>query len=184
MKGALPPEALGKPLEIWFQDEARVGQKGTLTRIWARIGSRPRAPRDTRYKWAYIFGAVCPQRAVAVALVLPFANCQAMNLHLREISRNVSEGAHALLAVDGAGWHIGAELEVPDNITLLIQPPYAPELNPVENVWQYLRQNKLAHRVFQTYEEIVDACCEAWADFTATPDRIASITRREWANVT
>lgn len=93
MKGALPPEALGKPLEIWFQDEARVGQKGTLTRIWARIGSRPRAPRDTRYKWAYIFGAVCPQRAVAVALVLPFANCQAMNLHLREISRNVSEEA-------------------------------------------------------------------------------------------
>ena len=72
---------------------------------------------------------------------------------------------------------------MPDNITLLIQPPYAPELNPVENVWQYLRQNKLAHRVFQTYEEIVDACSEASADFTATPDRIASITRREWANV-
>ena len=139
VKEALPPEAVGKPLEIWFQDEARVGQKGTLTRLWARRGSRPRAPRDTRYEWAYIFGAVCPERAIATALGLPFANREAMNLHLREISQSVSEGAHALLVVDGAGWHTSAELEEPDNITLLILPPYAPELNPVENVWQCLR---------------------------------------------
>ena len=150
MKEALPPEAAGKPLEIWFQDEARVGQKGTLTRVWARRGSRPRAPRDTRYEWAYIFGAVCPERAIAAALVLPFANREAMNLHPREISQCVSEGAHALLAVDGAGGHTSAKLEAPDNITLLILPPYAPELNPVENIWQYLRQNKRAIRVFQT----------------------------------
>ena len=183
MTQALPARARGKPLEIWFQDEARIGQKGTLTRIWARIGSRPPGPRDSRYEWAYIFGAVCPERDTGAALVMPYANTEAMNLHLREISRAVAPGAHAALVFDGAGWHTSAELEVPDNITLLIQPPYAPELNPVENVWQYLRQNKLAHRVFQTYEEIVDACCEAWADFTATPDRITSITRREWANV-
>ncbi len=183
MKQALPPEAAGKPLEIWFQDEARVGQKGTLTRIWARRGSRPRAPRDTRYEWAYIFGAVCPERAIAAALVLPFANYEAMNLHLREISQAVSQGAHAVLIMDGAGWHISDDLELPDNITPLILPPYAPELNPVENVWQYLRQNKLAIRVFPTQEDIFDACCAAWNDFIATPDRIASITRREWAIV-
>ena len=76
---ALPPEARDKPLEIWFQDEARIGQQGTLTRVWARRGTRPRAPRDTRYKWAYIFGAVCPERAAAAALVMPFADTQAMN---------------------------------------------------------------------------------------------------------
>lgn len=183
MKEALPPEAAGKPLEIWFQDEARVGQKGTLTRVWARRGSRPRAPRDTRYEWAYIFGAVCPERAIASALVLPFANCQAMNLHLREIGQAVSKDAHAVLLMDGAGWHISADLEVPDNITPLILPPYAPELNPVENVWQYLRQNKLAIRVFPNYEHIVDACCEAWLDFIDTPDKIVSITQRDWAIV-
>jgi len=183
VKEALPPEAVGKPLEIWFQDEARVGQKGTLTRVWARRGSRPRAPRDTRYEWAYIFGAVCPERAIAAALVLPFANREAMNLHLREISQCVSEGAHALLVVDGAGWHTSAKLQVPDNITLLILPPYAPELNPVENIWQYLRQNKLAIRLFQTYKDIVEACCEAWLDFIAEPGRIASITKRQWAIV-
>lgn len=89
--------------------------------------------------------------------MLPFANREAMNLHPREISQCVSEGAHALLVVDGAGWHTSAKLQVPDNITLLILPPYAPELNPVENIWQYLRQNKLAIRLFQTYKDIVEA---------------------------
>ena len=73
---------MGKPIEIWFADEARVGQQGTLTRIWARRGTRPRAPRDRRYGWAYLFGAICPERATGVGLVLPLVNAAAMNLHL------------------------------------------------------------------------------------------------------
>ena len=181
MSAALPAAAAGKPVEIWFQDEARVGQKGTLTRLWARRGTRPAAPRDHRYKWAYLFGAVCPARETGAALVLPFANADAMNLHLEEISRNVAAGAHALLVVDGAGYHGKACLVVPDNITLLTLPPYSPELNPVENVWQYLRQNFLANRVFDSYEAIVEACCKAWNTLIALPQRLASITTREWA---
>ena len=89
---ALPEAARGKPLEIWFQDEARVGQQGTLTRIWADRGSRPRAPRDTRYEWAYIFGAVCPERAETAALVMPRADTHAMNAHLAEIAKTVRPG--------------------------------------------------------------------------------------------
>lgn len=180
---ALPEEAGKKPLEIWFQDEARVGQQGTLTRVWARRGTRPRAPRDTRYEWSYIFGAVCPGRATAAALVLPYVNADAMNLHLAEIARNVAPGAHALLVLDGAGWHDGRALEMRDNITLLQLPPYAPELNPVENVWQFLRANKLAITVFDSYDEIVDKCCEAWNFFANDPKLVASITSRSWATV-
>ena len=101
--------------------EARVGQQGTLTRIWAERGTRPRAPRDTRYIWSYIFGAVCPERAEA-ALIMPHADTQAMSAHLAEIAKTVASGAHALLILDGAGWHGSAELEVPDNITLLKLP--------------------------------------------------------------
>jgi hypothetical protein len=175
--------ARDKPLEIWFQDEARVGQKGTLTRIWGRVGSRPRAPRDTRYEWAYLFGAVCPERAIGAALVLPYVNCEAMNLHLQEISQAVTPGAHAVLVVDGAGWHVSPNLDLPDNITLLPLPPYAPELNPIENIWQYLRSNTLAIRVYDNYQAIVDACCAAWNDLVATPSIIASITRRDWAKM-
>ena len=158
-----------------------MGQQGTLTRIWARRGSRPRAPRDRRSSWAYLFGAVCPARAIGAALVLPYANAQAMSLHLAEISRHVRPGAHAVLVLDGAGWHGAASLAIPANITLLPLPPYSPELNPVENVWQYLRQNQLSLRVWDDYAAIVDTCCQAWNALTAMPDRLASLTRREWA---
>jgi transposase len=183
VKEALPAAASGKPIEIWFQDEARVGQKGTLTRLWARIGSRPRAPRDSRYEWAYIFGAVCPERATGAALIMPDANSEAMNLHLQEIGRAVTPGAHGVLVVDGAGWHISQALKPPDNITLLCLPSYSPELNPVENIWEYLRKNKLALRVYDRYEDILEACCDAWTDLIAIPARLASITIRDWAKV-
>ena len=167
---------------MWWQDEARVGQQGSLTYIWADKGSRPRAPRDQRYDWAYLFGAVCPARGVGAALVLPLVNAEAMNLHLTEISTQVAPGAHAVITLDGAGWHqAGGRLVVPENISLLPLPPYSPELNPVENVWQFLRQNHLANRVFDTYTAIVDACCEAWNELTANPDRIRSIATRQWA---
>ena len=135
MAEAISEQTRGKPLEIWFQDEARVGQQGTLTRIWAERGSRPRAPCDTRYTFAYIFGVVCPDRAQTAALVMPHANTQAMNAHLNEISRTVAPGAHAILVLDEAGWHGSNALDVPENITLLTLPPYAPELNPLENIW-------------------------------------------------
>ncbi len=183
MTQALPARAQGKPLEVWFQDEARIGQKGTLTRIWARIGSRPRGPRDSRYQWAYIFAAVCPERATAAALVMPYANTEAMALHLEEISRTVTSGAHCALVLDGAGWHISAKLKLPPNITLIPLPPYAPELNPTENVWEYLRKNNLALRVLDDYDAIVEACCSAWNNLIAIPDRLASITKRKWAIV-
>jgi hypothetical protein len=183
VRAALPPEARDKPLEIWFQDEARIGQKGTLTRIWARKGTRPRKPRDTRYDWAYLFGAVCPERKIGAALVMPYADSQAMNAHLEAIAKAVTPGAHGVVVLDGAAWHGSQMLVRPSNLTLFPQPTYAPEVNPVENVWEYLRQNELAIRVYETYDAIVDACCQAWNDLMAIPDRIASITTREWAKV-
>src|SRR4051794_23163040 len=143
--------------------------------------TRPRAPRDRRYAWAYLFGAVCPERAVGAALVLPYADAAATGLHLAEIGRHVAPGAHGVVVLDGAGWHAAGSLAVPGNLTLLPLPRYSPELNPVENVWEYLRQNKLGHRVWPDYEAIVATCCDAWNWLAAAPDRLASIPRREWA---
>ena len=184
MTAALPSAAAGKPIEVWFQDEARVGQQGTLTRVWARRGSRPRKPRDRRYAWAYLFGAVCPARDTGAAVVLPGISAEAMTAHLAEISTQIAAGAHGVVVLDGAGWHQqGGRLRVPPNLTLLPLPPYAPELNPVENVWQYLRGNRLSNTVWDTYEQIVEACCQAWIALTHEPGRIASITTRPWAQV-
>src|SRR5258706_2147521 len=172
-----------KPIEIWFQDEARIGQQGTLTRVWAKRGTRPRAPHDQRYDWAYLFGAACPQRRVAAGLVMPAANAETMSLHLTAIGHKVAAGSHAALVLDGAGYHIAAALTIPENVTLVRLPPYAPELNPIENVWEYLRGNKLAITVFDGYDDIVDKTCDAWNFFEQDPKRIASITTRTWATV-
>ncbi len=104
-----------------------------------------------------------------------------MTRHLAEISRHVAPGAHAVLVCDGAGWHqTGGRLRVPSNITLLHLPPYSPELNPVENIWEYLRANKLSNSVFDSYDTIVDRCCAAWNWLTETPDRIRSVATRPW----
>jgi transposase len=115
-------------------------------------------------------------------LILPEVNTEAMNLHLAEIGRNVAPGAHAVVVLDGAGWHqTRGRLRIPDNVSLLHLPPYSPELNPAENVWQYLRQNYLSNRVFDSYDAIVDACSDAWNALMALPERIKTVTQRDWA---
>jgi hypothetical protein len=161
--------------ELSCKDEARVGQNNGLVRQWARRGTRPRQPTDQRYDNAYLFGAICPARGVGAALALPHANTEAMQLHLDEISRNVAAGAHAVLIFDRAGWHTSGKLDMPDNITPIWLPSRAPELNPVENVCQHLRQNWLANTVFETFDDIIEPICHASNQLTAQPETIASI---------
>src|SRR5579872_3899221 len=167
----LQPQRLRRPEALlWFgpahatppaQDEARIGQKNGRVRQWARRGTRPRQPADQRYENAYLFGAICPARGVGAALALPYANTEAMQAHLEEISRRVAKGAHAVLLLDRAGWHTTDQLTIPRNMTMILLPSRSPELNPVENIWQYLRQNFLSNCVFETYEAIIDAACDA-----------------------
>lgn len=174
----------GTAVEIWFQDEARVGQKGGHTYVWAPVGSRPAMVRDNRHDSAYLFGAICPARGVGAAIIAPTANTECMNLHLAEIATQITPGSTGVMLCDGAGWHqTGGELVVPDNIVLVHLPPYSPELNPMENVWEYLRANKLTARVWDDYDAIVTACERAWNFLIADPDRIRSIGNRDWATV-
>jgi transposase len=161
----------------------RIGQKNGIVRQWARRGSRPRQPADQRYESAYLFGAICPARGTGAALALPYADTEAMQLHLDEIGRTVARGAHAVLLLDRAGWHTTGDLVVPKNLTLILLPSRAPELNPVENVWQYLRQTWLSNRVFESYEAIIEAACEARRNLLAQPETITSISLREWAHI-
>jgi transposase len=173
--------APGTPIEVWFQDEMRVGQKNSLVYQWARRGSRPCQPKDQRYQNAYVFGAVCPSRDTGVALIMPQADTKAMQAHLDDIGKAVAPGAHALLILDQAGWHTTGKLDIPANITLVPLPPACPELNAAENIWQYLRQNYLGNRVFTDYTAILDACQNAWRKLLAEAGRITSIAQRQWA---
>jgi hypothetical protein len=124
---------------------------------------------------------VCPARAATAALVMPRADTQAMSAHLAEIATQVAPGAHAVVILDGAGWHASRALVVPENLTLVPLPPYAPELNPIENVWAYLRANRLAISVMDGWDDIVTRCCDAWNFFADDPDRVRSITDRDYA---
>jgi len=173
----------GTPIEVWFQDEARLGQKNGRVRIWARKGTRPPLPADQRYENAYLFGAICPKRGTGAALMLPRANTHAMQLHLDEISKYVARKAHAVVLMDRAGWHRAGDLKVPKNLTIILLPSRSPELNPVENIWQYLRANWLSNRVFESYEAILDAGCDAWNQLIDRPHAITSIGMRKWAHV-
>jgi hypothetical protein len=140
--------------------------------------------RDVRHDSAYLFGAICPDRGMGAAIIMPTANAEAMNEHLQEISTQIAPCAHCILICDGAGWHqTGGDLQVPENITLLPLPPYSPELNPMENVWEYLRANKLCSLVWDSYAAIVAACKTAWDFLISDPERIRSIGNREWACV-
>ena len=173
--------ARGRPIEIWFTDEARVGQKNKITRRWARRGTRPSAPKDQRTTSAYIFGAICPAKGAGAGLVLPRCTSEGMSLHLAEVAQAVTPGAHAVVLLDQAGWHLSKRLKIPANITLVPLPAKAPELNPVENVWQFMRENWLSNRIFTSYPDILDHCCAAWNKLTDQPWRIMAIGLRDWA---
>ena len=114
---------------------------------------------------------------------MPFVETEAMQEHLREISTHVARGAHAVLLLDRAGWHTTRRLDVPRNITLIFLPSRSPELNPVEQIWQYIRANWLSNRVFETYDEIIDAACDAWNRLVKEPETITSIGMRDWAHI-
>ena len=139
--------------------------------------------RQLQYNYSYIFGAICPTHKRAVGLVLTIANTQGMQMHLDEISKYVEEGRHAVIIVDKARWHTTDKLKLPHNISLLPLPATSPELNPVEQVWQWIRQHCLANRVFKDYQEIVDVSCDAWNIFAKQSDLINSIGSREWATL-
>ena len=160
----------------------RVGQKTHRTRIWGKTGTRPRQVADLRTGCAYLFGAICPERGAGAALTTQRADTWAMQLHLDEISANVAPGAHAVVLLDRAGWHTTKKLRRPDNLTLMPLPPRSPELNPQENIWQFLRQRFLSNRVFLTYDDIVEAVCDAWNRLLDEPRRITSIGSRDWAD--
>ena len=114
--------------------------------------------------------------------MLPKANAHAMQLHLDEISKYVARKAHAVVLMDRAGWHTAGDLKVPKNLSIILLPSRSPELNPVENVWQYLRANWLSNRVFESYDAILNAGCNAWNNLIDRPHVIKSIGMRKWAH--
>ena len=171
-----------KKIRIWFQDEARVGQQGTITRMWAEKGTRPRAVKQLKYEYAYIFGAVCPEKDDSAAIISPSIGINAMKAHLKVISDKVKPDEFAVVVLDRASWHTSQKVNKFKNLVLLSLPPVSPELNPQEQVWQQLRDKYLANRSFRDYQDIQQSCCHAWNSYVGQPGNIKSLCSRSWAN--
>jgi len=148
--------------------------------VWADRGSRPRRLRQTEYKWVYLFGAACPASGQAVGYLMPTSDTYCMNLHLHEISRAVDPDVHVALVLDGAGWHTSKGLNIPPNITLVPLLPYAPELNPMELAWLYIKSHYLANRIYADHDALYAAGIDAWNQFTADSERVRSVCRATW----
>lgn len=163
-------------------DEARFGQQGTTSRVWAQRGSRPRAIRQTNYKWTYLFAAVCPSTGATHEWLMPHVNIAHMNVFLDAFAAALPPTVHAVMLMDQAGWHTSPKLKTPENVTLLHLPPKSPELNPSELPWREVRQKYLSNRWLKTEDDLIHAVEDAWLKLTANPDTIRTLCGFEWLN--
>jgi len=164
-----------KRITIYFQDESRFGQQGTTTNVWAKKGSRPEAVRQTEYEYLWVLGAVSPQTGHAEGLLSPRLNTDVVNVFLREFSKTLADDEHAVMIWDGAGFHTSKKLVVPENVTLIKLPPYSPELNPMENLWHYLKSHFWSNRIHADYESLERAAIEAWQTAVLSPELMKTV---------
>ncbi len=146
-----------------------------MTTVWARRGSRPSAVRQTQYDYLWVIAAACPATGGAAGIVMPHLDTATINLFLAEFSRQLARDVQAVLIWDGAGFHTSGSLEVPGNVSLLRLPPYSPELNPIENLWHYLRSHYWSNREYPDWEALKGAACEALLAVGTDAERVKSV---------
>ena len=173
-----PSNAEGLRVELWDEDEARLGLKPVTRRVWAPVGQRPIARFNRGYKWTYLYGFVCPQSGEVFWLILPTVNVELFSMSLRKFAKEVGAGEdkQVLLVLDQAGWHTGREVELPKGIHLEFLPKGSPELQPAERLWP-LTNEEVANRLF---EEIEEALVKRCVELLAQRETITDLTNYHW----
>ena len=162
-------------MRLYFEDESRFGQQGTTTRVWARRGSRPTAVRQTAYEYIWVLGVVCPETGKAEGLLSPRLNTDVINIFLRQFAKTIPSDEQAVVIWDGAGFHTSHGLQVPENVTLLQLPAYSPELNPIENLWHYLKSHFWSNRAYADYDALEVAAIDAWQRAVLDPELMKTV---------
>jgi len=171
--------AIGVRLLLMLQDEGRFGRISTPHRCWAPRGVRPCVPSQMIREYTYAYAALCPHNGAMDSLILPEVSEKAMSIFLREVSERHPDD-FILMLMDGAGWHRGKALAVPRNMALLFLPPYSPELNPVEHIWDHIRENWFSNEVFNSIQAVEDQLERSLAALERDPARVASMTGFPW----
>ena len=156
------------------QDEGRFGRISTPKRAWARPGVRPKAPRQVIRESSYVFAAVAPEQGLMSSLILPAADTAMMNIFLAQVGEDFAD-YFIVMQVDQAGWHRAKDLQVPENIRLIFQPAYSPEVNPVEHLWEELREKYLHNLVFPSLEDLIEVLCDGLNHLAADHARLRSM---------
>lgn len=133
--------------------------------------------KQTQYDYLYVLGAACPATGQTAGLLAPSINTGVVNRFLKEMSKEIDEGVHVVLIWDGAGYHRSGELEMPKNITAIKLPPYSPELNPIENLWHYLRSHHWSNQKYENYDALREAGCDAWQKTCLNEEIVKSVCR-------
>ena len=171
--------SVGSHLRVMFQDEGRFGRISTPRRCWAPRGMRPEVPAQIVREYTYAYVAVSPHDGVMDSLILPLVSEEAMSIFLREVSERHPD-EFILMIMDGAGWHKAKTLEVPENMELFFLPPYSPQLNPVEHVWESIRENGFRNEVFHSLEGVENQLVRSLVTLEQDPESVASMTGFPW----
>ncbi len=168
-------------VELWAEDEARLGLKPVVRRVWAPVGKRPVARAKRGYEWTYLYGFVRPESGEVFWPILPTANVELFSMALEEFAEEVGAGEdkRILLVVDRAGWHTGGKVEVPEGMHLEFLPSGSPELQPAERLWP-LTNEAVANRLFEEIEEIEETLAERCVELLDQSEAIRDLTNYRW----
>lgn len=172
-----------RPVALVVQDEGRFGRMNDHRPCWAPKGIRPTAPRQIIRTFLYVYTAVCAALGKMTSLILPYANTEMMNLFLKEVAHDFKD-SFVIMVIDRAGWHVSTRLKIPENIRLLPLPPYSPELNPVEHIWEDLRENAMPNKAFKSLDQVQDALCHRLRELDHNPEHVRSMTNFPYLRVT
>jgi hypothetical protein len=157
------------------QDEARFGRITQPTRCWAPEHVRPNVPHQIICEAIYVFTAVIPQTGQMSSTILPTANTDMMNIFLKRVSQEFAE-YFLVMQVDQAGWHRSQQLQIPENLRLIFQPPYSPQVNPVEHIWEELREKHFANRIFSSLDDLQEQLYTVLSELSSSPYFVCSLT--------
>jgi hypothetical protein len=172
-----------RPVIIMAQDEGRFGRITDIRTCWAPKGIRPKVPRQVARAFVSVYAAVCMALGKVTSLILPYANTDMMNLFLEEVSNDFKE-YFVIMLVDRAGWHRSQNLEIPENIRLIQQPSHSPELNPVEHLWEELREKYFPNKASKSLDAVEEALCKGLRELHGDPHRVSSMTNSPYLQVT
>ena len=179
MAEALNAFAIKRPLRLMFQDEARFGRISDCRYCWAKFPLRPTVKAMLTHQYVYAYGAVSIPEGNFDSLVLPHVNSDCMALFLAEVAARYPED-NIVMVLDGAGWHKSLSMPIPNNIRLLSLPPYSPELNPVEHIWDELREKYFHNRAFDSLDALEDRLVDGLLALERDPQRNKSICNWDW----